>query len=203
MNKKLILFILVIFIGLGIVSIGIFMLQPKQVKEGQNIVEQKTTNNITSTFDDADVIKKMVGLGFSINYKSVGENIDLQRILLKVNGVKEDTKFSDVLGNKEYQAKKGTKFVFVNISITNKETSSFYMPEDGFTIVDNLKREYGTYHGTYVYKLADSIEEELQPGIEQTGVIVFELPTSSESYALVTSTLDGKRGYIITLLNNN
>lgn len=202
-NTNFIIIAVIIFIvGLGIISIGSFMLQPKQGKELQNFVEQKTTKNNMTIFDEADVIKKMAGLGFIINYKKVGDSIDLQRILLKVNGVKEDTNFFDVLGNKEYQAKKGTKFVFVNISITNKETASFYIPFDAFILIDNLKREYGTYHSTYVYKLTDSIEEELQPGIEQTGVIVFELPVSSESYALLTSDINGKAGYLITLINN-
>ena len=81
--------------------------------------------------------------------KTVGDEIILATLKLKVNRVEENQTISANYSSPK-TAKEGAKFVIVNADLTNTTNKAFTMAPD-LMIVDNKDREFNTY--------ADSIGE--------------------------------------------
>ena len=106
----------------------------------------------------------------------------------RVNSVREESSISSLLGTKV--AKKGAKFVIVDLDVTNLMQGKFMFPLNGLPLVDNKSRQYETYSysGGYIENSFDV--RSLAPGIHENGILVYEVPNDAISYAI----LAGKAG---------
>lgn len=142
------------------------------VNSGQPVVEQARKANLK-------VINKVKG-----------DDVQLATLRVKINSSEEKNMLSGGYGAPKV-ADQNAKFVIINATITNSTSSQFtFFPDDGFRLVDQNNREFQTYDNTI-----GSIENylnsrELSPDVEESGVIVYEVPKDSNSYSIVV----GKSG---------
>lgn len=120
--------------------------------------------------------------------KGVGDEIELATVKYKVNKVEEKLTLTSRYGEPK-SAKENTKFVVIDMSITNttKNVSTFpYSHEKVFTIIDNRDRQFSSYDG--VYAAVDNYLDgrKLSPSITERGVLIYEIPEDATTYALVS-----------------
>lgn len=114
--------------------------------------------------------------------KKIGEEFELATIKVKVNGVEEkqtiNLEFSNPITTKE-----NSKFVYLDVDITNLTKDSFVFDAEGLNLTDSQGRNFKVYDENIG---ADNflLWKELTPSITQKGVLVYELPNDATSYAL-------------------
>lgn len=129
--------------------------------------------------------------------KAIGEDVSLATMNLRINKVDEKQTISSSHSSPKV-ATEGTKFVVVNMDVTNTTDSEFSLSPD-FLLVDNQDREFSTY--------SDSIGNidkylnyrSLSPSIKETGVLVYQIPADSTSYSMVIAKDGTKELYKIAL----
>lgn len=115
--------------------------------------------------------------------KKVGEEFELATVKIKVNTVEEKQVISSRYSS-PVTAKENTKFVIVNMDVTNI-TKDTFLSATGDRIVDSQERTYTTYSNT-IGNIENYLDvRELSPSITENGVEVWELPNDATSYALV------------------
>jgi hypothetical protein len=115
--------------------------------------------------------------------KSIGDEIELATIRVKVNSSQEESMIKSSYGQPKV-APEGTKFVVVNATITNITKIPFDY-SDSSALVDDKDTTYFAYNET-IGSIDNYLDmQEISPNIPKTGVIVFQLPTSVESYGFV------------------
>lgn len=116
--------------------------------------------------------------------KKLGEEIDITKMKIKVNKSEEKNSISGGFDAKS--AKEGTKFVVVDLNITNTTDGKFtFNPNSTLQLVDNQNRKYETYEDSigYIDNYLDM--RELSPSITEGGFLVYEIPNDSTSYSLL------------------
>ena len=161
-------------------------------KEFNNAMNSSNTNKQPTTAMEQAKKDDML-----IIPKTVGDEITLATIKLKVNKVEEKQTLTPEYGSPK-TAKEGAKFVIVNADLTNITNKAFNMSPN-LVIVDNKDREFKTYSESIgaIGNLLDY--KELSPSIKENGNWVYELPTDSTSYKLVTGKSGTKELYQIQL----
>lgn len=120
--------------------------------------------------------------------KNMGDIIELTTVSYKINGAKEQQMISSAnMFSTPVTAKNGAKFVVIDIGITNTTNSSFYVPTDGFMLIDNSDRIFQPFDNT-IGNIDNYLNSrKLSPSIEETGVLVFQIPQDATQYSLVTA----------------
>lgn len=131
--------------------------------------------------------------------KAIGDEIVLATGNIKINKTEE----TQTMGNKYSApkvAKEGTKFVVVNLDVTNTTKSEFtFFPDDVFLLVDEQKREFRVYDES-IGALDNYLNvRTLSPSVKETGNIMYEVPSDATSYGLVTSKGGTNELYVIKL----
>lgn len=117
--------------------------------------------------------------------RGVGDNIILSTIKFKVNSVREQQTISSKYSSAS--AREGTKFVVVDLSITNTTKTGFYFPAEAFVLTDNKDRKFKTYNDT-IGNIDNYLNvQELSPSIPEKGVVVYEIPTDATSYSFMVA----------------
>ena len=129
--------------------------------------------------------------------KRMGEMVELATIKFKVINV-EETQIISVKYGTPKVAKEETKFVVINLEITNITGAPFYFLNDSFGILDNKERLFAEYQDTF------SIDNylsgrTLSPDIKERGVFVYEIPQDAESYSLTIGKLGTSEVYKVSL----
>lgn len=132
-------------------------------------------------------IKQPEEIEDTINYvdKGINDEVELATIKITVNSIEETQILNGGYGTPA-MAKENTKFIVVNLNITNITNSDFtFFPDDGIRLLDNKDRLFTTY-GESIGKIDNYLNvRKLAPGIPETGNLVYEIPADSESYSLV------------------
>ncbi len=130
-------------------------------------------------------------------HKKIGDEITLDTLDLKVNSVEENQLISSYYGSTAYAAE-GSKFVLIVLELINTTDEDFeYVPD--LKLVDEHGNEYNSYQNT-INNINNHIENrKLDPGIRETGYIVYEIPEDSTSYSIMTSGKDKNEMYEIKL----
>lgn len=129
--------------------------------------------------------------------KKVGDEIQLATIKLIVNGSEEKQTISSPYGSPKV-AKEGTKFVIVNMDVTNTTASEFTLSPD-FLLIDNTKREFSTYSDS-IGSVDNYLDyRKLSPSVKETGVYVYEIPTDATGYSLAFAKAGSKDLYTVKL----
>lgn len=118
----------------------------------------------------------------AIIVKSIGDNLELSTLNFTVNSVSEESAISGDFGSPTV-ATKNTKFVVVNITLTNTTKEGYlFFPDNGFELIDNQNRKYQTYENS-IGSIKNYLNvRDLAPGIAETGVLVYEIPSDADSY---------------------
>ncbi len=131
--------------------------------------------------------------------KNIGDEIVLATGSVKVNKSEEKQTLSSKYSTPKV-AKEGTKFVIVNLDVTNSTKSEFtFSPDDVFLLVDDQKREYKTYSNSIGAIEGYLNFKTLSPSVKETGYLIYEIPEDAASYGLVTSKAGTKELYTIKL----
>jgi len=120
----------------------------------------------------------------------VNEEIVLTTIIFKINSVEEKQILSTRYGTPRV-AEENTKFIVIDMSITNTTNSEFtFFPDDGLRLIDNRERQFTTY-ADIIMSVDNYLNvRKLSPSIKETGVLVYKIPKDAESYSLIV----GKAG---------
>jgi len=128
--------------------------------------------------------------------KAIGDEVELATQIWKAVSVKESQSISSKYGTPKV-AKEGTKFVIVNMDVTNTTKDEFMF--EPYKLEDNFDRQYSTY--------SDSIGSvdnylnvrTLSPGVKENGNIVYEIPSDSTGYSLLVLKAGTNETYKIVL----
>jgi len=129
--------------------------------------------------------------------KQIGDEIELATIKLKVNKAEEKQTLSASYGSPKV-AREGTKFIVVNMDVTNTTNSKFTLSPD-FLLIDNQGREYTTYTES-IGAINNYLNyKDLSPSVKETGSFIYEIPSDAASYYLVAAKAGTKDLYKIML----
>ena len=198
MNKNTVL-IIVAVVMLGIEFFAGMEYKAYQLRkifsEGDAQIE-KASNAV---FKDESVMEEAKKEDFNEIVKSMGDEVEMATLKFKINKVEEQQTISSSYSSPKV-AKEGTKFVVLDLDVTNTTNSSFsFYPDEGFTLVDDKKREFQPYDET-IGSIENYINSrELSPSVMESGVLVYELPNDSTSYKLVAFKAGSKDMFSIVL----
>ena len=167
---------IVFILGLAIGIIGGMEYKAYQVRKAIEEFQHdlSDTFNTDSTQDESE--------DFSIIEKAIGEEIRLATIQYTVKGSEEKVKIKQKYMGPSI-AKENTKFVLVDLSVTNISNKDIdYLLSDIFIVIDSKGRQY-----TQDYEISGSVENELSskkfaPSIPESGTLAYTIPKDSESY---------------------
>ena len=156
---------------LFLTSIVVFTLNgSNEVSDSLDESSVVVDNSASQTEDEEEIIY------------SIDENIPVDYLTYKVTNVETFTEMGSTFLKEETNG----KFIKVYIEITNNalETKQLFSPR--FTIVDSLDRSYDEFSGYGLY-ISDGFDfgQQLQPGLSESGAVVFEMPKDSEELTLV------------------
>jgi hypothetical protein len=159
-------------------------------------VNNSVNNTPNSTPTPATAMQAAKDVGMKTINKKVGDEVVLDTGKILVNSVNETQTLTSSFSNPAV-ATAGTKFVVVNLTLTNITNSDFtFSPDEALTFVDAKNREYHVF----LNELAtDLTYKNLSPSVPMTGTLVYQIPTDAASYSLVTSKSSTKELYKIVL----
>lgn len=197
--KKQVLTPVIIALSIGLFG-GFFI--------GQEYTKNKIVNSIEEAFSDvgsnsgksveesgemAKEVKKMNNISIE-----VGETVELATFKYIINSVEEKSMIKSDYG-KPHLAVEGTKFVVVNLTVTNTISESFDYDDSSPVLEAQNGDFYKTYSDT-IGNIDNYLDyEELSPSIPKTGVIVFQVPNNVEKYELLTAKANSDDLYRIRL----
>lgn len=118
--------------------------------------------------------------------RGVGDEIVLATMKFRVNTVREQQTISTQHGSSA-SAKESTRFVVVDLTITNITKSGVMFPADYFILEDNQGRKFETY-GNTIGSIDNYLNaRNLSPSVPERGVIVYEIPIDATSYWFVVA----------------
>lgn len=162
---------------IGVVVIAIIFLAGSEYKAYQ---VRKALKDAFSGFNTAEETKTQ---NTKIVEKKIGEEFQLAMGKIKVNSVEEKQIISSQYGSPAV-AKKDTKFVVVNLDVTNTTSEKITFYANTVKLVDNQERSFETYSDT-IGNVDNYLEmRDLSPSIKENGVLVYELPNDATNYAL-------------------
>lgn len=192
MNKHIILYPIVIIISL---AIGFFAGEEYKAYQIRSAFQQAFSGNVTTTQNPTSGIQPTItpyvqptstlegelNSGSNLIVKKVGDIVTLATMDLKIISSEEQQSISGNYGSPEV-ANEGTKFVIVQLTVTNTTKSQYDFP-DNFLLKDSQKREYSPYSS--IGKIDKYISmRTLKPSIPETGFSVYQVPKDSVSYSL-------------------
>lgn len=146
-------------------------------KDGTSTQTKDTVNT-----SSADVSSTKSGSEYAeAKIYKVGETANFQSVSLKVNSSKTTKTTSSSYGSPIF-AEQGTKFVIINLTVTNTTQNSFiYNP---FVLVDQKDRTYSSYENT-IGNLDDYLDgATLSPSVPKTGMAMYQIPEDSKTLRL-------------------
>lgn len=191
---------------LGITAVAIFIVGffagiEYQAYQIRSAFQDAFTENTESSQAEAPetVMEQAENENMTATPKAIGDEIILSSLTLKVTSAEEQQVISSGYGSPK-TAQQGSKFVVVSLEVVNTTKSAFtFFPDEGMLLIDDKGREYKTYEET-IGNIDEYLNvKELSPGVKETGVIVYEIPTDAIKYDLVTRKAGTNELYKATL----
>lgn len=128
----------------------------------------------------------------------IGDTVELATLKYVVNSAEEKDMIKSSYGQ-PHVAEEGTKFIVVDVTVTNRTPETFSFDHDTFKIQ--------TSDGVFYDRYSDAIGnidnhlawEDLSPNIAKTGVVVFQLPSQVEEYDLIAKKANSNDLYRVRL----
>ena len=197
MDKKIILKIsVVVIISL---AVGFFVgieYKAYQIRKALSDVFDKPNQQVISTPEKSGQKKQDDYVWIK---KNIGDTIELATIKFKVIKSEERQTISSKYGTPKV-AKEGTKFVVIDLELTNIIDAPFYFSNyDGFAIFDDKERLFAEYDDT-IGSIDNYLDgRKLSPDITERGVFVYEIPQDAESYSLTIGKSGTNEAYEVLL----
>ena len=150
------------------------------------------------TLSEADAQKNDEKANQTIIDKSIEDEIELATMKFKINSADEKSSVKSSYGSAK-TASDGSKFVVINLTVTNITKESFDFDSDGIRLTDDQDRKFDTWSDT-IGGIDNYLEvRELQPSIPETGFMVYELPNDASSYKMNIGKKDTNEVYSIKI----
>jgi len=181
MNKKLVFTIVgIIIFGLGFfagMEYKAYTIRTalKDVFAGVNTATNSNTK--TTAMEKAKQEKDQI-----VN-KNIGDEILFATINVKVNSAEEKQILKASYGTPKI-AKESTKFVVINMDVTNITNSVFDFAPD-LVIVDDKGREFTSYSDVTGSDEKYLDYRKLSPSIKENGNLIYEVPNDANGYSLL------------------
>lgn len=160
-------------------------------------VANEYNNSISST--KTTMMEKAKKDNMTIINKTVGDEVVLAMLKLKVNSVEEKSEINSINVLSTTTIENGAKFVVINLEATNIANSAFALFPSDLIIVDNQNREFKGVYDTFESIDNPIVNRNLSPGVKETGYLVYTLPGDATSYKLTVSKTDTNDLYMIQL----
>lgn len=158
---------------IGVVVIGIIFLAGSEYKAYQ---VRKAIKEVFNTESEKPAQNK------NVIEKKVGEEFQLAMGTIKINSFEEKQMLNNEFSS-PVVAKENTKFVIVNLNVTNTTSEKITFSANTIDLIDNQKRTFETFDDT-IGNVDNYLEmRDLSPSIMENGVLVYELPNDATSYA--------------------
>lgn len=139
----------------------------------------RVRQSISAVFDTAN---EEPAANKNVIESKIGEPFQLAMGTIKINSSEEKQSLASTYGS-AVVAKANTKFVVVNLDVTNTTTDKITFSASTIDLRDNQGRTFETYDDT-IGNVDNYLEmRDLSPSITENGVLVFELPSDATSYA--------------------
>lgn len=128
--------------------------------------------------------------------KKISEEFQLALGTIRINSSEEKSVLSGSFGE-PVSAKENTKFVIVNLDVTNTTSNKITFSDSTCMIIDNQNRTFEPYEDT-IGNVDNYLNmRDLSPSITENGVLVFELPNDATSYAFAIDKNGTKERYMV------
>jgi len=128
--------------------------------------------------------------------KSLGEDVELATITVKVNSVDERQTLNARYGSPAV-ASENAKFLVISMDVTNTTDSEFYFSPD-FVLKDEKGRKFSYYDDT-IGSIDDYLNGDLSPSIKKTGRLVYEVPSDATEFSLIAQKAGTNEVYEISI----
>ena len=131
--------------------------------------------------------------------KNIGDVFQLAMGTVKINSSEEKNVLSGGSFGDPVSAKENTKFVVVNLDITNTTGEKIMFSDRTSMLIDDQNRIFEPYDDT-IGNVDNYLDvRDLSPSITENGVIVFEIPNDATSYAFAIDKNGTKERYMVKL----
>lgn len=187
-SKKLIIVIICVLVA--VVAVAVYV-GPKLLSSDKDTASkvQNTPENDSDTSESSDSPEYVTDDGGTISdveLVEMGEYMEFASQKMKVNSAKLVDSISDGSSySSPAVAGDGAKFLVVNITIENTSVSPFaYRDFSLFTSNDSvIEKQYGAYSS--YGEIENYIDgRELQPGIPETGNVVYRVPNGKNEFLI-------------------
>lgn len=161
----------------------------KGAKEIENAF--KDTFNTTETGLQEDLKDK------KIIEKGIGDVVQFTTIEMAVESVEEKTIFNRSYDN-PLVAREGAKFIVVSMNVKNITEGKFNFQGGDIKLVDGKDREYEPSNDLYSSD-GNLIYQDLSPDLMESGILLYEVPENSSTYAIFMGKAGTNEVYKITL----
>jgi Domain of unknown function (DUF4352) len=130
---------------------------------------------------------------------AIGDEVTVGKLTYTVNGVEETDTLSSVLGDKQSSG----KYVVVDLTLKNGDKKSRFVDGEMFRIIGSDGTEFSSDAelDMYVNEDVGFFLEEVNPKMDKTGKVVFELPAEETGYNLQVSSGFGWSGGKYEVIN--
>jgi len=193
MNKKIILPVF----GFIILGIGFYLGTVYKTYQFAKVFKDAFNNTGLETKNNT-VKEEIEEKNYQVIEKQIGDEVTLATMNFKINKVEEKQILNPKYGS-PVVAKEGTKFILINIDITNTTSSKFDFSPNGLIIIDNKNREFSTYSNS-IGSIDGYLDyRELSPSIKETGYLIYEMPNDAVNYSFMIGKAGTKEYYKIIL----
>ncbi|MFA7676485.1 MAG: DUF4352 domain-containing protein [Candidatus Shapirobacteria bacterium] len=185
-------------VGLIIFIIGFFIgMQYKSYQIRKSLNQAFDSIGSSQSNTEETIMKQAKKDNLQIIEKKIGDEVTLATLNIKINSIEEKQILNAKYGSPKV-AKEGTKFVVVNLDVTNTTNSQFDFSTDSI-IVDNKDREFSIYSDS-IGAVDDYLNyRELSPSVKETGSLIYELPNDATNYSFMIAKAGTKELYKIVL----
>jgi hypothetical protein len=149
------------------------------------VTQEETTEEKAQITDEGGEVLEGEG-GVTLVKFDIGETVKMSDLTFKVNEYEEAESISSQYSTRPETAKKGTKFIVIDLDVTNEaNTDVMFDPNEYFILFDATKeRQYTTYDES-IGNIDDYLNfKNLSPGIPETGKLVYLIPEDVIDYGL-------------------
>ncbi|MDO8265730.1 MAG: DUF4352 domain-containing protein [Candidatus Saccharibacteria bacterium] len=166
-----------ILVGLVLGFFGGYEYRTKEIKDAVNEAFSTVSESFDSSFNSTSSEDEDVSLEYKTH--AVGELVNFATQDMKLNSAVAKNSVSAPYGS-PLVASEGTKYIVVNHTVTNTTDSPFMYTE--FVLWDSENKQYN-YDSDATFNIENYLSvRELSPDVPETGVIVFKVPESTNSF---------------------
>jgi len=154
--------------GIGIFFIFLIFLGAVSSNYNSDVDNQENASHQLNSFGEKD------------NPVKIGNTVVIGNITYKVTS----TSTTHNVGGDLFGENADGIFIIVDMEMENRGTKSVQMLNNYFKLIDSKGREFETDNGAWIHLENNVFLKQLQPSLPTSGQMVFDVPTTTESYMM-------------------